>query len=85
MSLLAWIVLGLVSGFVDNKIISRSREGFALDLVLGVIGAVLGGWYFSIFGMVGVSELYPYSLFVAVIGAMAVLVTYHFWIPSSHP
>jgi len=85
MSLLAWIVLGLVSGYVDNKIIDRSRGGLVLDIALGVVGAVLGGWFYSTFGIAGVSGLYPYSLFAATVGAIAMLVTYHFWIPSSHP
>jgi len=85
MSLLAWIVLGVVSGYIDNKIIDRSRGGLALDLGLGAAGAVLGGWLYGTFGMAGISGLYPYSLFAATVGAMAVLVTYHFWIPSSHP
>jgi uncharacterized membrane protein YeaQ/YmgE (transglycosylase-associated protein family) len=84
MSLFAWIVLGLVSGFVDNRIISRSRRGLALDMALGVMGAVPAGWLFSIYGLAGMSGLYPSSLFAATVGAIAVLVTYHFWIPSSH-
>jgi uncharacterized membrane protein YeaQ/YmgE (transglycosylase-associated protein family) len=78
MTLLVWVVLGLVSGFIASKIINRSGEGFVLDVVLGIVGAVLGGWLFNTFGMAGVSGLNLYSFFVAIVGAMVVLVTYHF-------
>ena len=77
MSILAWIVLGLVAGFIGSKIVNKSGEGFILDIVLGVVGAVVGGWLFSFFGAGGVSGLNLYSLLVAVIGAIVVLVAYH--------
>ena len=77
MSLLTWIVLGLVSGFVASKIINKSGEGVLLDIVLGIVGAVVGGWLFSTFGMTGVSGLNVYSFLVAIVGAMVVLVAYH--------
>lgn len=84
MSLLTWIVLGLVSGFVASKIINKSGEGVLLDIVLGIVGAVVGGWLFSTFGMAGVSGLNVYSFVVAVVGAMAVLVVYHLVARGSH-
>jgi len=77
MSILAWIVLGLVAGFIGSKIVNKSGEGFILDIVLGVIGSVVGGWLFSFFGAHGVTGLNLYSLVVAVIGAIIVLVAYH--------
>jgi uncharacterized membrane protein YeaQ/YmgE (transglycosylase-associated protein family) len=77
MSILAWIVLGLVAGFIASKIVNKSGEGVILDIVLGVVGAVVGGWLFSVFGMAGVSGLNIYSLVVAVIGAVVLLVAYH--------
>jgi uncharacterized membrane protein YeaQ/YmgE (transglycosylase-associated protein family) len=77
MSILAWIVLGLLAGFIASKIINKSGEGVILDIVLGVVGAVVGGWLFSVFGMSGVSGLNIYSLAVAVVGAVVVLVAYH--------
>ena len=77
MSLLAWIVLGLVSGFIGSKIVNRTGEGFILDIALGVIGAILGGWLFSAFGHPGVSGLNVYSFFVAIVGAVLLLVGYH--------
>lgn len=77
MSILAWIVLGLIAGFIGSKIVNRSGEGVILDIVLGVIGAVVGGFLFNQFGAAGVSGLNLYSLVVAVIGAIVVLVLYH--------
>jgi len=77
MSILAWIVLGLVAGFIASKIVNKSGEGVILDIVLGVVGSVVGGWLFSVFGMSGVSGLNIYSLVVAVIGAVVLLFAYH--------
>jgi uncharacterized membrane protein YeaQ/YmgE (transglycosylase-associated protein family) len=77
MSIIAWIVLGLIAGFIASKIVNKSGEGVLLDIVLGVVGAVVGGWLFSFFGMSGVSGLNIYSLLVAVVGAVVVLFAYH--------
>jgi uncharacterized membrane protein YeaQ/YmgE (transglycosylase-associated protein family) len=77
MSILAWIVLGLISGFIASKIVNKSGEGFLLDIVLGIIGAVVGGWLFQMFGHSGVTGLNLYSMLVAIIGAIVVLVVYH--------
>ena len=84
MSLLTWIVLGLVSGFVASKIINKSGEGFLLDVVLGVVGAVVGGWLFNTFGMAGVSGLNVYSFVVAIVGAIVVLAAYHLVARGAH-
>ncbi len=83
MSILAWIILGLIAGFIGSKIVNRSGEGVMLDIVLGVIGAVVGGFLFNQFGAAGVTGLNVYSLFVAVIGAIVVLVLYHVVIRGS--
>lgn len=77
MGILSWIVLGLIAGFIGSKIVNKSGEGFFLDIILGVVGAVVGGWLFSVFGMHGVTGVNLYSLLVAVIGAIVVLVAYH--------
>jgi len=77
MSILAWIVLGLIAGFVASKIINKRGEGLLLDIILGIIGAVVGGWLFHAFGAAGVTGLNLYSLLVAVVGAVVVLVIYH--------
>jgi uncharacterized membrane protein YeaQ/YmgE (transglycosylase-associated protein family) len=77
MSFLAWIVLGLIAGFVGSKIVNKSGEGLVLDIILGIVGAIVGGWVFSMFGANGVTGLNIYSLAVAVVGAIVVLVVYH--------
>lgn len=77
MSLFAWIVLGLISGFLASKVVNRTGEGIILDIALGLIGAVAGGWLFTTFGRSGVTGLNVYSLAVAVVGAVLLLVAYH--------
>jgi uncharacterized membrane protein YeaQ/YmgE (transglycosylase-associated protein family) len=77
MSIIAWIVLGLVAGFIASKLVNKQGEGLALDIALGVAGAVVGGWLFRMAGMSGVTGLNVYSLVVAVLGAVVFLVVYH--------
>jgi uncharacterized membrane protein YeaQ/YmgE (transglycosylase-associated protein family) len=77
MSILAWIVLGLIAGFIGSKLVNKSGEGVLLDIVLGIVGAVIGGWVFNFFGAAGVTGLNLYSLLVAVIGSVLFLVVYH--------
>jgi uncharacterized membrane protein YeaQ/YmgE (transglycosylase-associated protein family) len=77
MSILAWIILGLVAGFIASKLVNRSGGSLVLDLVLGIVGAVVGGFLFNQFGSAGVSGLNLYSLLVATIGAVVVLLIYH--------
>jgi uncharacterized membrane protein YeaQ/YmgE (transglycosylase-associated protein family) len=77
MSILAWIVLGLIAGFIGSKIVNKSGEGLIMDIVLGIIGAVVGGWLFNTIGHAGITGFNLYSMFVAVIGAVVVLLIYH--------
>jgi uncharacterized membrane protein YeaQ/YmgE (transglycosylase-associated protein family) len=77
MTIIAWIVLGLVAGFLGSKIVNKSGEGALLDIVLGIVGAVVGGFVFNTFGAAGVTGFNIYSLVVATIGAIIVLVLYH--------
>lgn len=70
-------MLGLIAGFIGSKLVNKTGEGVILDIVLGVVGALVGGYLFSIFGAHGVTGLNLYSLFVAVIGAVVVLLVYH--------
>lgn len=79
MSFIAWIILGLISGFIASKIVNKAGEGFLTDILLGIVGAVIGGWLFRLFGMSGVTGLNLYSLLVAILGAVVFLVVYH-WI-----
>jgi uncharacterized membrane protein YeaQ/YmgE (transglycosylase-associated protein family) len=77
MSFLAWIILGLIAGFIGSKIVNKRGEGLILDVILGIVGSIVGGWLFTMFGASGVSGLNLYSLLVAVVGAIVVLVVYH--------
>ena len=77
MSIIAWLVLGLISGFIASKLVNKTGEGMVLDIVLGIIGAFVGGWLFNTFGQAGVTGLNLYSMLVAVVGAVIVLVVYH--------
>jgi uncharacterized membrane protein YeaQ/YmgE (transglycosylase-associated protein family) len=77
MSILGWIILGLISGFIGSKIVNRTGEGFFLDIILGIVGAIVGGFLFTAVGASGVTGFNLYSMVVAVIGAIVVLVIYH--------
>jgi uncharacterized membrane protein YeaQ/YmgE (transglycosylase-associated protein family) len=73
MSILAWIVLGLIAGFIGSKIVNKTGEGIILDILIGIVGAFLGGWLFTKFGQPGVTGLNLWSLLVAVVGSVVLL------------
>ena len=77
MSIIGWIILGLIAGFIASKIVNKQGQGFFLDIVLGIVGALVGGWLFELIGHAGVTGFNLYSMFVAIIGAVVVLVVYH--------
>jgi uncharacterized membrane protein YeaQ/YmgE (transglycosylase-associated protein family) len=77
MSIIGWIVLGLIAGYIASKIVNKAGEGFFLDIVLGIVGAIVGGLIFSAFGASGITGFNFYSMLVAIIGALIVLVIYH--------
>lgn len=77
MSIISWIILGLIAGFVGAKIVNREGQGFWLDIALGVIGALVGGFLFSLFGASGVTGLNIYSMVVAIVGSIVVLLIYN--------
>lgn len=77
MSFIAWLFLGLIAGFVASKIVDKQGKGLLLNVVIGVVGAEIGGWLFRLLGMSGVTGLNVYSLFVAVLGAVVLLYAYH--------
>jgi len=77
MSIIAWLVVGLVAGWIGSMIVNRGGEGPLLDIVLGIVGAVVGGFVFNFFGHTGVTGINFYSIFVAVVGSILVLIVYH--------
>jgi uncharacterized membrane protein YeaQ/YmgE (transglycosylase-associated protein family) len=77
MGIISWIVLGLIAGFIGSKIVDKQGQGFWLDIALGIIGALVGGFLFSLFGATGVTGLNIWSMIVAIIGAVVLLVIYN--------
>ena len=77
MSIIAWLILGLIAGFIASKIVNNSGAGLLLDIVLGIVGALVGGFLFSVVGAEPVTGLNIYSIIVAVIGAILVILIYH--------
>jgi uncharacterized membrane protein YeaQ/YmgE (transglycosylase-associated protein family) len=77
MSIIGWIILGLIAGFIASKLVNKTGEGVILDIILGIVGAIVGGFLFNQFGAAGVTGFNLYSMVVAIIGAIVVLVLYH--------
>ncbi len=77
MSILGWIVLGLLAGWIGSHIVDNGGKGPLLDMLLGLVGAIVGGAIFNALGALPVTGFNLYSLFVAVVGAVVVLVIYH--------
>ncbi|HEY2709856.1 MAG TPA: GlsB/YeaQ/YmgE family stress response membrane protein [Caulobacteraceae bacterium] len=77
MGVIAWLVLGLIAGFIASKIVNHTGSGLVMDIVLGVVGALVGGFLFSMFGAAGVTGFNIYSMLVAVVGAVVFLWVYH--------
>jgi len=76
-SIISWIILGLIAGFVGGKIVNRQGQGFWLDIALGIVGALVGGFLFSFFGSSGVTGLDLWSMLVAIVGSVVVLLIYN--------
>jgi uncharacterized membrane protein YeaQ/YmgE (transglycosylase-associated protein family) len=77
MGIVSWIILGLIAGFIGSTIVNRQGQGFWLDIALGIVGALVGGFLFDLFGASGVTGLNIYSMIVAVVGSVVVLVIYN--------
>lgn len=77
MAVLTWIILGLVAGFVASKIVDRHGAGMLYDILLGIAGALLGGWVFTLLGASGITGFNLYSLVIAVVGSTVLLLLFH--------
>jgi uncharacterized membrane protein YeaQ/YmgE (transglycosylase-associated protein family) len=77
MGIISWIILGLIAGFIGSKIVDKRGQGFWLNMALGIVGALIGGFVFSLFGAGGVTGLNIYSLIVAIVGSIVVLLIYN--------
>jgi len=77
MGIISWIILGLIAGFVGSKIVNRQGQGFWLDIALGIVGALVGGFLFDLFGASGITGLNLWSMIVAIAGSIVVLLIYN--------
>ena len=77
MSIIAWLILGLIAGFIASRIVNKAGAGFILNIVLGIVGAIVGGFLFSLIGHEGVTGFNLYSMIVAIFGSIVVLLIYH--------
>jgi uncharacterized membrane protein YeaQ/YmgE (transglycosylase-associated protein family) len=77
MGIISWIILGLIAGFIGSKIVDKQGKGLWLDIALGIVGALVGGFLFSMFGATGVTGLNIWSMIVAIVGAVVVLLIYN--------
>jgi uncharacterized membrane protein YeaQ/YmgE (transglycosylase-associated protein family) len=77
MTILGWIIFGLITGFIASRVVNSHGAGCLIDVVLGLIGAMVGGYIFTALGGQRVTGFNLYSMFVAVVGAIVVLLAYH--------
>ncbi len=77
MGIIAWLIVGLIAGYLGSLIVNRGGEGMIRDIVLGIVGAFIGGWIFTAMGSAGVTGLDLRSIMVATVGAVVLLVLYH--------
>jgi uncharacterized membrane protein YeaQ/YmgE (transglycosylase-associated protein family) len=77
MGIISWIILGLIAGFIGSRIVDKQGQGFWLNIVLGIVGALVGGFLFDLFGATGVTGLNIWSMIVAIVGSIVVLLVYN--------
>jgi uncharacterized membrane protein YeaQ/YmgE (transglycosylase-associated protein family) len=77
MGIISWIVLGAIAGWIGSLVVNRTGVGLFRDIVLGIVGGVVGGWVFSAVGSTGMTGFNLWSVFVAVVGSVIVLMLYH--------
>jgi len=77
MGIISWIILGLIAGFIGSKIVHKQGQGFWLNIALGIVGVLVGGFLFDLFGASGVTGLNIYSMIVAIVGSVVVLLIYN--------
>jgi uncharacterized membrane protein YeaQ/YmgE (transglycosylase-associated protein family) len=77
MGIVAWLVMGLIAGFIASKLVNKQGEGMLMDIVLGIVGAFVGGFVSNALGFSGITGFNIYSVLISVLGAVLVLVVYH--------
>lgn len=77
MSILGWIIFGAIAGFIASKVVNKQGEGCILNIALGLVGSLVGGFIFRQLTGFNVFHFNLVSMFVAIIGAVVVLFLYH--------
>ncbi len=72
MGIILWIIFGAIAGWIAS-LITGNNQGLLADIIVGIIGAVVGGWLMSFFGKTGVTGFNLYSFLVAVLGAIVLI------------
>jgi uncharacterized membrane protein YeaQ/YmgE (transglycosylase-associated protein family) len=75
--IISWIVVGLIGGYLASRIVNKTGEGTLRDIFLGIVGGIVGGIIFRAFGGYGVTGFNLWSILVAFIGGIVVLLIYH--------
>jgi uncharacterized membrane protein YeaQ/YmgE (transglycosylase-associated protein family) len=77
MGIIAWIIMGLLAGFIASQLVNRKGEGWFGDIILGIVGAVVGGLIAHVIGFRGITGFNFWSLLIATAGAVICLIIYH--------
>ncbi len=77
MGILAWIGVGVIAGFIASRVVNQKGQGLIYDLALGVAGALIGSYVFDALGEPDARGFNPYSVGVAAMGAIILLISYH--------
>lgn len=77
MGVIGWIVLGLITGYIASTLVNKRGEGLPFNILLGIVGAVIGGWIFTASGISGITGFNLWSLLVAVVGAVVFLMIWY--------
>lgn len=81
MSILVWMIVGLISGFIANWLVSKSGSGLIICIALGIAGALVGGSLFNTLGVPIANGLNLFGVLVAALGSISLLVLYHLLFP----
>lgn len=84
MSIIGWLILGLIAGFIASKIVDHKGSGIIMDLVLGIVGALVGGFVWSRLGGQGITGFNIVSMLIAIAGAIVVLLIYNWVMRQVH-
>ncbi len=77
MGIILWIIFGALVGWIASSIM-RTNDGLLMNIVIGIVGAVIGGWLMSFFGQNGITGFNLYSFLVALVGAVVLIMIVRF-------